>query len=165
MNELQQAAFELRLNDLKRLTRDNVVLDGALLAACSAHDPIPTAQMRVIRHLIKCGASVNETDKNGVTPLHRAARFRSPVAAKELIASGADVNAVDKRTGSTPLHRVVTHTGAPSTAGKEDRAIELARLLLFHGADVRIKNQNGKLAIDYVKNAEFREVFAAHNAI
>ncbi|TWU14691.1 Ankyrin repeats (3 copies) [Symmachiella macrocystis] len=164
MNELQQAAFELRLNDLKRLTRNNAVLDGTLLAACSAHDPDPTNQIRVIRHLVQCGVSVNETDKNGVTPLHRAARFRSPVAAKELIASGADVNAVDKRTGSTPLHRAVTNTGAPATAGKGDRAIDLTRLLLSHGADARIKNKNGKMAIDYVKHAALKDVFAELNA-
>jgi ankyrin repeat protein len=163
MNEIQQAAFELRLNDLKQLTRNNAVLEGTLLAACSAHDPDPTNQVRVIRHLIRCGVSVNETDKNGVTPLHRAVRFRSPAAAKELIACGAEVNVVDKRTSSTPLHRAVTNTGAPRTAGKLDCAIELARLLLSSGADARLKNKNGKRAIDYVKNAALRDVFDEQN--
>ncbi len=164
MHELHQAAFELRLNDLKQLIRNDAVLDGALLAACSAHDPDPTLQVRVIRHLIRCGASVHETDKNGVTPLHRAVRFRSPAAAKELIACGADVNAVDQRTGSTPLHRAVTNTGAPSTAGKQDGAVELVRLLLSNGADAQLRNKSGKTAFDYVKNAALRDVFGEHGA-
>jgi ankyrin repeat protein len=108
MNELQQAAFELRLNDLKRLARNKAVLDGTFWAACSAHDPDPEKQVRVIRFLIQRGVSVNETDKNGVTPLHRAVRFRSLAAAKELLACGAAVNVVDTKSRSTPLHRAVT---------------------------------------------------------
>ncbi len=165
MNEPQHAAFELRLTDLKRLTRNNAVLDGALLAACSAHDPDPTTQVRVIRYLIQQGVSVNETDKNGVTPLHRAVRFRSLAAANELIDCGAEVNAVDKKSGSTPLHRAVTNTGAPSTAGKQDCAIELVKLLLSNGADTQVKNKNDKMAIEYVKNSAMKEVFAACPAL
>jgi uncharacterized protein len=120
-------------------------------------------QVRAIRYLLKCGVAVNETDKNGVTPLHRAVRFRSPAAVKELIARGADVNAVDSRTRSTPLHRAVTQTGAPATAGKMDSAIEIAKLLLANGADPRIKNKNGKTPIDYARNAEMKAVLRSHD--
>jgi len=83
---------------------------------------------------------------------------------KELIAQGADVNAVDKKTKSTPLHRAVTNTGAPATAGKMDYAIEIARLLLTNGANPRIKNKNGKMPIDYVKNPEMKDVLSKHDA-
>ncbi|MCA8998658.1 MAG: ankyrin repeat domain-containing protein [Planctomycetaceae bacterium] len=160
MNEVQLAAFELRLDDLKQLTSGGAILNGTLLAACSAHDPDPQSQLRVIRHLIRCGVSVNETDKNGVTPLHRAVRFRNPVAVKELLAQNADVNAIDKRTGSTPLHRAVTNTGAPNTAGKHEQCMVLVRLLLDHHADPGIRNQRGKLAIDYVRNMAVRALLA-----
>lgn len=107
---------------------------------------------------------MNETDKNGVTPLHRAVRFRSPAAVKELIAQGADINMVDKKTKSTPLHRAVTNTGAPTTAGKMDGAMEIIKLLLRSGADARIKNKNGKTPIDYVKSAEMKDIFRNHHA-
>jgi ankyrin repeat protein len=150
MNATQQVAFELRLNDLKQMAHGDGGLDGALLAACSAHNPNPKAQVAVIRYLLKRGVSVDETDKNGVTPLHRAVRFRSPAAVKELIAQGANVNAVDKKTKSTPLHRAVTNTGAPATAGKTDCAREIAKLLLSNGANPRIKNKNGKTATAFV---------------
>jgi len=158
MTPLQLAAFELRLDDLKTLVRDADDLHGALLAASSAHDPDAKAQVRVIRFLLRHGVDVDERDKNGVTPLHRAVRFRSPAAVKELLAQGADVNAVDKKTRSTPLHRAVTNTGAPATTGKMDHAIEIARLLLAGGADPRIKNKLGKKPIDYAKNLQMREV-------
>ena len=65
------------------------------------------------------------TDKNGVTPLHFAARFRNFAAASELIANGADVNAACKRSRSTPLHRVVYFTGAPGTAGKSKDRLQI----------------------------------------
>jgi ankyrin repeat protein len=163
MSQIQQSAGELRLDDLKELIREGGDLGGTLLAASSAHDPDPKTQVRVIRYLINCGVPVNEKDKNGVTPLHRAVRFRSPAAVKELIARGADLNAVDSRTRSTPLHRAVTNTGAPANAGKMDAAIEIARLLLANGADPRIKNTNGKTPVDYARNAEMKDVLRKHD--
>lgn len=149
MNDVQLAAFELRLEDLKQLVREGGDLKGALLATCSAHAPPAATQVSAIRWLLRHGVDVNETDKNGVTPLHRAVRFRSTAAVKELLARGALVNAVDRKTLSTPLHRAVTNTGAPATAGKAASAVEIARLLLAAGADPRIKNKSGKTPGDY----------------
>ena len=57
------------------------------------------------------GADVHATDKNGVTALHHAVRFRSPVAVKTLLEHGANVNQACRRNGSTPLHRAVTLRG------------------------------------------------------
>ncbi|HEY1599937.1 MAG TPA: ankyrin repeat domain-containing protein [Pirellulales bacterium] len=164
MNQLQQAAFELRLDDLKKMIRDDGDPSGALLAASSAHAPNPKIQVLVIRHLVQCGVSVNERDANGVTPLHRAVRFRSPAAVKELIAHGANVNILDKKSKSTPLHRAVTTTGAPATAGKSACALEIAKLLLASGADPRIKNKGGKTPLDYAKSAAMKAVLCKHDA-
>ena len=149
------------MEDLQQACNNEASLKGTLLSACSAHDPSTAGQLRVIRFLVKNGVSVHETDRNGVTPLHRAVRFRSPHAVRELIKLGADVNAVDKRSGSTPLHRAVTNTGAPSTAGKREFAIEIATLLLKNGADPQINNRQAKSPIDYVEDAEMLDVFAA----
>lgn len=156
MTPLQKAAFELRLDDLKQLATKDADLRGALLSACSAHDPDAKVQVRVIRFLMKRGVSVDETDKNGVTPLHRAVRFRSVAAAKELLAQGADVKAIDRKSKSTPLHRAVTSTGAPSTAGKQAEALSLVRLLLENGADMDSQNKSGKRPIDYAQNQEIK---------
>ena len=131
---------------------------GLLLDACSAHDPDGKAQEKMILHLLKMGADVNETDKNGVTPLHRAVRFRSPSAVRLLIKKGADVNCQDKKTWSTPLHRAVTSTGAPATKGKADEIEEIVQLLLSGGADPKIKNRMGKMPIEYAKDAEVQSL-------
>lgn len=159
MNEIHQAAFELRINDLKQIASGGADLSGTLLAACSAHDPDPDLQRRVLRYLVEQGVDVQEADKNGVTPLHRAVRFRSPQAVADLLALGADVNAVDKRSGSTPLHRAVTSTGAPATAGKSDEAMQIVRQLLAAGADRNLKNKDGRTSEDDLKNATLRAVF------
>lgn len=159
MNDVQQAAFELRLADLRQLTKAGHDLSGSLLSACSAHDANTKSQQAVIRHLVKSGVSIHETDRNGVTPLHRAVRFRNLAAVKLLIELGANVNAKDRRSHSTPLHRAVTNTGAPATAGKGDMAVEIARVLLAHGADPKAKNKQGKMPADYVKRDAMKKMF------
>jgi tankyrase len=98
-------------------------------------------------------ADVHAMDKNGVTALHHAVRFRSPAAVKTLIERGANVNQACRRNGSTPLHRAVTQTGAPGTAGKQAAAVEIIRLLLAAGADPTITNKSGKAPADYVTDA------------
>lgn len=95
---------------------------------------------------------MHATDKNGVTALHHAVRFRSPVAVKTLLEHGANVNQACRRNGSTPLHRAVTQTGAPGTAGKNKAAVEIIRILMAAGADASIVNKSGKRPADYVKD-------------
>ena len=123
---------------------------GQLSDVCTARSPDPAAQAREIAALIRAGADVGEVDKNGVTPLHHAVRFRSPAAVRALIAAGADVNQTCKRSGSTALHRAVTSTGAPGTAGKQGEAREIIALLLAAGANPSLRNKSGKTAADYV---------------
>ncbi|WP_417746187.1 ankyrin repeat domain-containing protein [Rosistilla oblonga] len=160
MNDVQKHAFELRLDDLRKSASKNHDLPGCMLAACSAHDPSPETQTAVIQFLIASGISVNETDKNGVTPLHRAVRFRSLNAVELLIAAGADVNAADRRSQSTPLHRAVTNSGAPATAGKSDVAVSIVQSLLAHGADPNSKNKSGKAPTEYRMGAAMSLAFS-----
>jgi hypothetical protein len=61
--KIQQAAIELRLDDLKSMIRHVAYLFGTMLAASSAHDPDAKTQVLVIRYLLKCRVSVSETDK------------------------------------------------------------------------------------------------------
>ena len=159
MNEAQKLAFELRLVELDKIASENADLSGCLLSACSSHNPVATKQTEVIQFLIDSRVSVCETDKNGVTPLHRAVRFRSLSAVKLLLAAGADVNTFDRRTHSTALHRAVTNSGAPSTAGKMDTAIAIVRLLLKYGADPNARNKKGKTPADYRMSAEMSAEF------
>ena len=137
------------------------VARGRLSDVCTARSPDPEAQARAIAALVRAGADVGEADKNGVTPLHHAVRFRSPAAVRALIAAGADVNRACKRSGSTPLHRAVTATGAPGTAGKQAEAREIVGLLLAAGADPAVRNRSGKAPGDYAADEAVRELLAA----
>lgn len=125
-------------------------MQNELFDLCSERNPNPTDQRRRILKALKAGANIHATDKNGVTALHHAVRFRSPGAVKTLIEHGANVNQACRRNGSTPLHRAATQTGAPGTAGKGQAAKEIIELLLAAGADPSIKNKLGKKPVDYV---------------
>ena len=161
MNPISEAAFKLDLFELKRhvLNRENI--GGTLLAACSAHDADPGKQVQVIRYLIKAGANPDETDKNGVTPLHRAVRFWNVAAVKELIRIGADLDAQDRKSESTPLHRAVIGTGAPKTKGKAEEAKRIIDALLRAGANPSIKNKPGKVPKAYVKDPNLKAKLGA----
>lgn len=130
-----------------------------LSGICAEQNPDPAAQRKRILALLKAGADIHACDKNGVSALHHAVRFRNVIAVKTLIEHGADVNQVCRRSGSTPLHRAVTQTGAPSTAGKHRQAVEIIRLLLAAGADPAICNKSGMKAVDYVKDEGIKSLF------
>lgn len=131
-----------------------------LSGICCQRDADPAQQRKAIEAALKAGADIHETDKNGVTPLHHAVRFRSPAAVETLLRHGANVNQTCRRSGSTPLHRAVTWSGAPATAGKQASARQIIELLLRFGADVSIRNKNGKRAVDYVRDEELRRLLA-----
>jgi ankyrin repeat protein len=121
-----------------------------LFDICCERDANPAGQRQRIVAALERGADIHAADKNGVTALHHAVRFRSPEAVKTLLAHGANVNQSCRRNGSTPLHRAATHSGAPGTAGKDEAAKEIIRMLIAAGADPSITNKSGKTHADYV---------------
>ena len=129
-----------------------------LSGVCAERNADPKKQRTAIERLVKAGADLHETDKNGVTPLHHAVRFRSAAAVETLLRLGANVNQTCKRSGSTALHRAVTWSGAPATAGKSDQAREIIEILLRYGADPSIKNKLGKRPADYVRDPDLRRL-------
>lgn len=132
-----------------------------LSKVCCDRNPVPDEQRKAIEALLRRGADIQETDKNGVTPLHHAVRFRSPTAVATLLEHGANVNQVCKRSGSTPLHRAVTSTGAPGTAGRKSEARRIIELLLEYGADPSITNRNGRKPADYATDPELTALLIA----
>lgn len=85
---------------------------------------------KAVQLLVKKGADVNLTDKDGYTPLHLA---QTPIIAQILIDKGANVKARGKD-GNTPLHMLYP--------------IVTTQILIDHGADVNAKNQKGETPLN-----------------
>jgi uncharacterized protein len=133
-------------------------MENELFAICCEREPRPADQRRRLLQAIENGADIHATDKNGVTALHHAVRFRNPEAVRALIEQGANVNQACRRNGSTSLHRAVTQAGIPGTAGKGSAAEEIIRILMAAGADPRIANKTGKRPADYVKDEAIKSL-------
>ena len=82
-----------------------------------------------ISGLIAGGAAVNETNKDGVTPLWHAVRFSKPRSVQLLLEAGADTSIPDPQSGWTPLL-------CNGFCNSEPDSLRIAQLLLEHGADV-----------------------------
>ena len=90
--------------------------------------------------------SVGESDQN---PAHAGIR---PSIVKALLESGIDVNKQNSR-GCTALHDLAQYPSDDTELLQED--VSLARLLLSHGADVSIKDEQGKTVIDYTDEEDY----------
>jgi len=141
-----------------RVRLNSTLMRNELFDICCERHPNLVDQRRRIVIAMKAGTDIHVTDKNGVTALHHAVRFRSPAAAETLLEHGANVNQACRRNGSTPRHRAVTQTGAPATAGKWAAARDIIGILLTAGADPSITNKAGKKSEDYVTDPALKRL-------
>ena len=106
--------------------------------------------IEVIDALLAAGASLEQTDFMGETPLHLAARERNIDAAIHLIDLGAEVDARDHENRS-PLYwlAMMTDPESPDQPETIKPIPPLARILLERGADGRARFTNGHSAFDF----------------
>lgn len=104
--------------------------------ATPLHHALRNSDWELAKRLIKMGADVNAADFEGVTPLHLAVQGEDVELFKILLEKGADPNAVDER-GNTVLHKVI-------------RSADITKLLLDHGADIKVKNKSGQSAFSHM---------------
>ena len=97
----------------------------------SLFDAIAKGDLKKIESLLKRGVNPNIRDKDGQTPLHKAAYGGHVAVAKLLLEHGADIHARDNANW-TPLHEAA-YKGH----------VDVVRLLLEHGADPNAKGKDG----------------------
>ncbi len=104
------------------------------------------------RMLLEHGASVHVRNKNGQTPLHLASQHGLSGMVALLLKFGADMDSQDDD-NMTPLHFAV-HLSSEFDSGifyddddddtKYDKAVKVITLLLKHGVNVQVQNNNGE---------------------
>ncbi|MDQ2950020.1 MAG: ankyrin repeat domain-containing protein [Acidobacteriota bacterium] len=92
----------------------------------------------LVRGLLDCGATVDQADDDGITPLGWAAIGNQPEVARILIEHGADVNHVDKK-GMTPLLYAASIDFGSST---------MIDLMVKAGANLAARNPEGLTALE-----------------
>jgi ankyrin repeat protein len=94
--------------------------------------PAESGDAAALETMLACGFNPNVADKDGVTPLHRAAMAGRPDAARVLLAHGARVDARDGMFAATPL--VWASEGWSESRHKDRQHPAVARLLIDAGS-------------------------------
>ncbi|MFJ5423195.1 ankyrin repeat domain-containing protein [Wolbachia endosymbiont of Drosophila barbarae] len=100
-------------------------------------------EVKTVELLVKKGANVNAADVEGYTALHLAVTEKRLENVKELIRSGADINAEEYESKCTPPHLACM-------IGEK----EILEELVEAGAEIEQADKFGMTAIDYAKNSK-----------
>ncbi len=119
-------------------------------------------QVETIRCLLDAGAHINDPDRNGATPLHRAVRTRSVAAVRCLLDAGCDP-VVRNKPGSTPFHLAVQNTGrggSGSDAAKTAQR-EIIGEFISRGVSLKLKDGRRNTVLDCARSDWVREILNA----
>ncbi|QDH18349.1 ankyrin repeat domain-containing protein [Wolbachia endosymbiont of Carposina sasakii] len=100
-------------------------------------------EVKTVELLVEKGANVNAKDIEGYTALHLAVTEKRLEIVRELIKSGADVNAEEYENKCTPLH-------LGCMVGEK----EIVEELVEAGGEIEQEDECGMTAIDYAKNSK-----------
>ncbi|WP_264685744.1 ankyrin repeat domain-containing protein [Wolbachia endosymbiont (group B) of Pandemis corylana] len=98
---------------------------------------------KTVRLLVEKGVNVNAADVGGYTALHLAVTEKRLEIVRELIKSGAEVNAEEYGNKCIPLHLACM-------VGEKEIVEELVKA----GGEIEQEDECGMTAIDYAKNSK-----------
>ena len=106
--------------------------------------------LRIVKWLLDHGAEVNSKENHGLTPLHFAACFGHLDICRILLKSNADVDSRNS-TGSAPLHSALMNP-------EKEGSTVIVQLLLDYGADVQLRDNEGKTASEIADGPEREQI-------
>ena len=130
-----------RIDQLKAETKAEV--QKRLFLAVKKND------LKEAERCFKLGARVNDSDENGLVPLHYAAVCQHVEMVKWLLAHGADVNRQNDLTYWTPLHYALgsddftDFTEGLCPKPNPEKTLELVRLLVEAKANINAEDDHG----------------------
>jgi hypothetical protein len=114
---------------------DEQTLKLSASKATALHFAAAQGESKEIKELLEKGVAVDARDEEGRTPLRWATDFEQPYVLAPLIEAEANVNAKDEY-GNTPLYETVFR--------HREKMITVVEILLAEGADVTVKNKDGR---------------------
>jgi hypothetical protein len=103
--------------------------------------------IEMVKFLIKKGANVNNIcNEYESTPLTYAIYNNNFEIVKLLVENGANINYI--KNDGTPLYKVMMRTRLPTNINVE-KSIEIGAYLIYKGADVNFRSQNGLTARNF----------------
>lgn len=119
-----------------------------ILSGCTTyHSAASKGNIKAIDRLHADGEDINELDSAGTTALIHAINHNQKEAVVALLNAGADINMCDDVLKNTPLHNAIL-------VGN----VFLVRLLVENGADVSLRNVDGKSSFELVQNTRNEEI-------
>ncbi|KAK6194499.1 hypothetical protein SNE40_000124 [Patella caerulea] len=115
---------------------------------------IKMRDVRALKLLLLHCCDINKISESGETLLTSASDLDDVHVLQLLIQSGCDVNGTNSR-GETPLHKAAA---IPRLFGAE-KISEMIKILLQHGADVNVRDNNGKAVIMLVTETGNTDLF------
>lgn len=142
--ELQKEKIEELISKYERFGADPSCPKGTT----PLHFACDEARPEVVRELLSRGADPNARNAYAFTPLHVIAKgWGNVLCASLLLEAKADPDFKESNAGMTPLHWAAAKAN-----------VDLVKLLLDHGADPSIRNDEGRTALEIV------EINQAHSA-